>query len=143
MFRAVDPLSYNSCVPSIWGRLSSRVSHLIYTEATGSGGFGATLVPADVPRKAAIALRGVMPTAELQFLLETHADSAHVLFGSAPAGPNAIFLFAMMAARASLRKHQPLLKDARALIFIDNDASRHALINGDSIATMARWIAQE
>ena len=101
----------------------------------------ATLFLNAASHKAATTLHGVMPTAELQFLLEQRDGSDQLLFGSAPPEPNAIFLLELMAVLASLRKLQPLLKGARAPVFTDNDASRHALVKGDSSATTARWIA--
>ena len=55
----------------------------------------------DAPHKVATTLHGVMPTAELQFLIEQRADSGQLLFGSAPPEPNAIFLLELMAALAS------------------------------------------
>ena len=95
------------------------------------------------PDMAMMTLYGVMPRAEMQFLLEQHTDSGQLLFGPAPSEPNAIFLLELMAVLASLRKMQPLLRDARVMLFIDNNAALHALVKGDSSVPMARWIVQE
>ena len=78
------------------------------------------LLPSN-PHKAAIALHG-------KVLLEPL---------------DVIFQLELLAALAALRRLQRMLKDARAIIFIDNDAARHALVRGDARTPLARWIVQE
>ena len=132
-----------ACAPRIWGRLSSTVSHLLYTDATGAGGLGATLILADNPRTAVLTLSGVIPAAEHTNLLQPRYDDDQELFGFAMPEPNAIYLLELFAVLASLRKLRPLLRYARLVIFIDNEAAKSALIKGDSSSTMARWIVGE
>ena len=132
-----------ACAPRIWGRLSSSVSHLLYTDAAGAGGLGATLVLADNPRTAVLTLSGVVPAEELTSLLYPRLDDDQDLFGFALPQPNAIYLLELFAVLASLRKLSPLLQYARLVIFIDNEAAKSALIKGDSGSTMARWIVSE
>ena len=98
---------------------------------------------ADTPNTAAPTLRGCVPAEELRFLLEPRLGDDQLLFGFGSPEPNAIYLLELMAALASPRKLRPLLKNARLVISIDNEASKSALIKGDSSAAMPRWIVNE
>ena len=47
-----------------------KADQVLYTDATGAGGLGATLVLAGAPDTAALTLHGAVPADELRYLLE-------------------------------------------------------------------------